>query len=147
MESSLQVVDGRISFVSQLGHSKKDPVIVYTRFGIIQPIYDCTGEQIDARKIDCVSFGSLAEKIDRMPITSAKHLDENGDPRTAWIGTRVIAVGKMTTSSYQDPKTGEFLQSESFRVINLALPIQDMSDADLAGVIDRLRAFREKRII
>lgn len=147
MESSLQVVDGRISFVSPLGHSKKDPVIVYTRFGIIQPIYDCTGEQIDARKIDCVSFGSLAEKIDRMPITSAKHLDENGDPRTAWIGTRVIAVGKMTTSSYQDPKTGEFLQSESFRVINLALPIQDMSDADLAGVIDRLRAFREKRII
>lgn len=147
MESSLQVVDGRISFVSSLGHSKKDPAIVYVRFGIIQPIYDSVGEQIDARRFDCVAFGSLAEKIDRMPITSAKHLDENGDPRTAWIGTRVVAVGKMTTSSYQDQKTGEHLQSESFRVINLALPIQDMSDADLANIIDQLRAFREKRII
>lgn len=147
MESSLQVVDGRISFVSPMGHSKKDPAIVYTRFGIIQPIYDFAGEQVDSRKFDCVAFGSLAEKIDRMPITSAKHLDEDGNFKTAWIGTRVVAVGKMMSSSYQDQKTGEILKSETFKVINLALPIQDMSEDDLTHIIDQLRAFREKRII
>ena len=147
MESSLQVIDGRISFVSPMGHSKKDPAIVYERFGLIQPIYDCTGEQIDAIKVDCVCFGSLAERIDRMPIVSAKHLDEDGNFKTAWIGTRVVAVGKMLKSTYQDQKTGEHLQSETFKVVNLALPIQDMSEDDLTSLIDQLRAFREKRIM
>ena len=147
MESSLQVIDGRISMVFPLGHSKKDPHIVYVNFGLIQPIYDSTGEQVDSRRFDCVAFGSLAEKIDRMPIVSARHLDEEGNPRTAWIGTRVIAVGKMLKSTYQDQKTGQFLQSETFKVINLALPIQDMSEDDLTNIIDQLRSFREKRII
>lgn len=140
-----RIVDGRISVLFSLGKSKKDPSISYIHFGLIQPIYDETGNQIDSQFIDAVAFGALAEKIARMPIPSREHLDGEGNFRSAWVGTRVLVVGRMVTSTYS--KDGETKVSESLRVMNISLPIQSFNDDELAQVIDWLRADREKRII
>lgn len=146
MDKALKVIDGRISTLFPLGKSKKDKSISYIHFGLIQPIYDETGTQIDSQAINCVAFGSLAEKIARMPILSKKHLDAEGNFRSAWIGTRVLVTGRMISSTYED-KDGKQQESENLRVVGFALPIQSFNDDLLTNVIDNLRAEREKRII